>query len=151
MHLNENQIALDAQEIAFRPGVQSTDHPLIVTITPERLARSIELDASTAFRDAFALAWAATGIPDVGVPAHLADLETEVRNLRAELSSVERLRTNERALLCEEIAARQNAEGEAAQMRRQRDEFKIMVQRQVDRDGVFAETLSRVVAERRAK
>lgn len=114
--LTENQIPLDAQEVIFRPGVQSTDHPLVVVISPERLARSIELDASSAFRAAFALAWAATGYPDVALPAHLADLEAEARNLRNELARVERMRTNERALLVDEITGRQHAEARVAQL-----------------------------------
>lgn len=114
MHLNENQIALDAQEATFRPGVQMFDHPFLVTISPERLASSIEL-APPAYRDAFHLAWTSKGIGDTALPQEIADLRDEARTLRAELASVERLRTNERALLCDEIAARQRAEGESAQ------------------------------------
>lgn len=120
MHLTENQIALDAQEATFRPGVQMFDHPFLVTISPERLASSIEL-APVAYRDAFALAWGAKGISDAALPQELADLRDEVHTLRAELSNVERLRTNERALLCEEIAARQRAEGTLSRVEAERD------------------------------
>lgn len=82
--LTENQIPLDAQEVSFRPGVQPTDCPLIVTITPERLARSIELDASTAFRDAFALAWASAGVADLSVAQQIADAQAAIIRLTDE-------------------------------------------------------------------
>lgn len=116
--LTENQIPLDAQDVTFRPGVQSTDHPLVVTISPERLARSIELDASTSYRDAFALAWAATGIPDVGIPQHIADLEAEARNLRDQLAYIQGVRANERQLLIDQTTELQRSEGRVAQLTR---------------------------------
>lgn len=118
MYLAKNQIALDAQEATFRPGVQMFDHPFLVTISPERLASSIEL-APVAYRDAFALAWAATCIPGSVVPQYTADLEVRVARLQMAAEDAERRCTLARQNLCDEITRRQNAEGEAARLRRE--------------------------------
>lgn len=122
MHLTENQIALDAQEATFRPGVQMFDHPFLVTISPERLASSIEL-APVVYRQAFALAWGSKGFGD----SRIADLEIEVKNLRLAATDAERRCTLVRQNLVDEIAARQRAEGTLSRVEAERDGLRARV------------------------